>query len=284
MTTTLTTRLFSRKSGRKKLSSSLIGGLVILIPVLIIAFYPTLVTHFNPVDQDFDVLFAPPSPAHPFGTDNYGRDVLTRVIYATSLDLQIGVFCVIFPFLFGSLMGILSGYFGGLLDVITMRAVDVVIAFPFIVLVIAIVAMLGPGLQNMYIAVSMIVWIVYARMVRSEVLIIRNAEYIEAAQVLGYSRWRIVLRHVLPNAITPAIVFIASDVTLCILLGTTLSFLGLGAQPPTPEWGAMIAEGRGFLTQAWWVSVFPGLAIAIVGIGFSLLGDGIADLLRVGQR
>jgi len=281
-TTTLTTRLITHS--RKIFSPSLIGALIILIPVLIVAFAPSVVTHLNPTDQDFDAIFAPPSAAHLFGADNYGRDVFTRTVYATGLDLQIGVFCVIFPFLFGSLMGILSGYFGGWLDVLTMRAVDVVIAFPFIVLVIAIVAMLGPGLQNMYIAVSMVGWIVYARIVRAEVLIIRNSEYIEAARVLGYSRWRIVLRHILPNAITPALVFIASDVTLCILLGTTLSFLGLGAQPPTPEWGAMISEGRGFLTQAWWVSVFPGLAIALVGIGFSLLGDGIADLLRVGQR
>jgi peptide/nickel transport system permease protein len=284
MTTVLSTRRGRWMRSRKWMSPVLIGALIILIPVLIITFFPATVARFNPVDQNFDALFAPPSATHPFGTDNFGRDVFTRVIYATSLDLQIGVFCVIFPFLFGSLMGILSGYFGGLLDVITMRAVDVVVAFPFIVLVIAIVAMLGPGLQNMYIAVSLIGWIVYARLVRAEVLVLRDAEYIQAARILGYSRWRIVLRHILPNAITPALVFVASDVTLCILLGTTLSFLGLGAQPPTPEWGAMIAEGRGFLTQAWWVSVFPGLAIALVGIGFSLLGDGIADLLRVGQR
>ncbi len=282
MATALSTRILRHR--RRLLSPSLIGALIILIPVLIITFFPSSVTSFNPIEQDFDALFSPPSAAHLFGTDNFGRDVLTRVIYATRLDLQIGVFCVIFPFLFGSLMGILSGYFGGLLDVLTMRAVDVVVAFPFIVLVIAIVAMLGPGLQNMYIAVSMIGWIVYARLVRAEVLTIRSAEYIQAARILGYSRWRIVLRHVLPNAITPALVFVASDVTLCILLGTTLSFLGLGAQPPTPEWGAMIAEGRGFLTQAWWISVFPGLAILIVGVGFSLLGDAVADLIRVGQR
>lgn len=282
MTTPLIARVLPRN--RRLFSPSLIGALVILVPVLLIAFFPSAVTPLNPVDQDFDTLFSPPSAGHLFGTDNFGRDVLTRVVYATSLDLQIGVFCVIFPFFFGSLMGLLSGYFGGLLDVLTMRAVDVVVAFPFIVLVIAIVAMLGPGLQNMYIAVSMIGWIVYARLVRAEVLILRDAEFIQAARVLGFSRWRILLRHVLPNAMTPALVFVASDVTLCILLGTTLSFLGLGAQPPTPEWGAMISEGRGFLTQAWWVSVFPGLAILVVGVGFSMLGDGVADLLRVDQR
>ncbi len=282
MTARILARAFPRD--RQPLTPALIGALLILIPVLLIALFPGAVTHLDPVAQDFDALMVEPSAAHPFGTDNYGRDMFTRVVYATSLDLQIGIFCVIFPFFFGTTIGVLSGYFGGLLDTLTMRAVDVIVAFPFIVLVIAIVAMLGPGLRNMYIAVSMIGWIVYARIVRAEVLTIRDAEYIQAARVLGYSRLRILARHILPNAITPALVFVASDVTICILLGTTLSFLGLGAQPPTPEWGAMIADGRGFLAQAWWMSVFPGLAILVVGVGFSLLGDGIADLRRAGQR
>ena len=269
---------------RLALPPSLIAGLAILIPVIVIAVFPQIMTRANPTDQNVDVTLQPPSADHLFGTDNYGRDVFTRVIYGTGLDLQIGIFCVIFPFCFGTLMGALAGYRGGFLDTLVMRAIDVVVAFPFLVLIIGIVAVLGPGLTNMYIAVSVVGWIVYARIVRSEVLVTKNMEFVEAARVLGFSKKRILFRHILPNVVSPAIIFSMSDIVLCILVGTSLSFLGLGAQPPTPEWGAMISEARGFLSQAPWIAAFPGLAVLIVGIGFSLVGDGLADLLRVNQR
>jgi len=161
-----------------------------------------------------------------------------------------------------------------------MRIVDILWAFPFYVLVVAIVGSLGPGIGNMYLAFTLVVWISFARIVRGEVLVIKRAEYVLAARLLGFSHRRIILRHVLPNVITPAIIYAMADVVLTILAVTSLSFLGLGIQPPTPEWGLMIAEGRNFIFDAWWISTFPGLAIILVGIAFTLLGDGLDDLLR----
>ena len=280
--TTLTQTITKRRLFRKlKLPWNLVIACVILIPVLLVVFFPGLFTQQSPTNFNYDTILTSPSPAHIFGTDNFGRDIFTRVLYATQLDLEIGVFCVLFPFIFGSTMGALAGYFGGWLDSLVMRLLDIVVAFPFFVLILAIIAILGPGLKNMFIAVSLVGWVSYARLVRGEVLVVKNQEYIQAAQILGYSRPRILLKHVLPNVITPAIVFIVSDVVLCILLGSSLSFLGMGVQPPTPEWGAMISEGRSFLSQAWWMSTFPGLAILFAGIGFSLLGDSLADLFRL---
>jgi peptide/nickel transport system permease protein len=172
------------------------------------------------------------------------------------------------------------GYFGGLLDAVFGRLVDLVVTFPFLVLVIAIVAVLGPGLINMYIAVSAVGWVFYARLMRGEVLVQSQRDYALAGKVLGYGALRIIFRHLLPNAITPVIVFWMTDMALAILLGSSLGYLGLGAQPPTAEWGVLIAAGKNFMTTAWWISVFPGIAITITGLGFSLVGDGIADLLR----
>jgi peptide/nickel transport system permease protein len=264
-----------------RLPWNLIIASIILILVLLIAVFPGAFTHQNPTDFNYDAILASPSGAHIFGTDSFGRDVYTRVLYATRLDLEIGILCVLFPFFFGSTMGILAGYFGGWLDSLVMRTLDIVIAFPFFVLILAIIAILGTGMINLFIAVSLVGWVSYARLTRGEVLVAKNQEYVQAAQILGYSRPRILFKHVLPNVISQALVFVVSDIVLCILLGSSLSFLGLGVQPPTPEWGAMIADGRGFLTQAWWISTFPGLAILIVGIGFSLLGDSLADLFRI---
>ena len=264
-----------------RLPWNLIIASIILILVLLIAVFPEAFTHQNPTDFNYDAILASPSNAHIFGTDSFGRDVYTRVLYATRLDLEIGILCVLFPFFFGSTMGILAGYFGGWLDSLVMRTLDIVIAFPFFVLILAIIAILGTGMINLFIAVSLVGWVSYARLTRGEVLVAKNQEYVQAAQILGYSRPRILFKHVLPNVISQALVFVVSDIVLCILLGSSLSFLGLGVQPPTPEWGAMIADGRGFLTQAWWISTFPGLAILIVGIGFSLLGDSLADLFRI---
>lgn len=260
---------------------NLVAACVILIPVLIIAIFPGWFTHQSPTDFNYDAILSSPSAAHFFGTDSFGRDIFTRVLYATHLDLEIGVFCVLFPFIFGSMMGVLAGYFGGWFDSLIMRILDIVVAFPFFVLILAIMAILGPGMINMFIAVSIVGWVSYARLTRSEVLVSKKMEYVQAAQILGYSKPRILFKHVLPNVITPAIVFIVSDIVLCILLGSSLSFLGLGVQPPTPEWGAMISDGQSFLSQAWWISTFPGLAILLVGVGFSLLGDSLVDLFRL---
>jgi len=252
-------------------------GLFIIFMVLLVALCAPLLTPYDPVKNDLSQALQKPGSAHWFGTDNFGRDIFTRMLYAARTDLQIGVFSVIAPFLFGSLVGLLSGYYGGWFDSVMMRLVDIVISFPFIVLIIAIISVLGTGLFNLYLAIALVGWSAYARIVRAEVLVVKQQEYILAARGMGYGDGRILFRHILPNVITPAFVFAMSDVVLCILLGASLSFLGLGVQPPTPEWGAMIAEGRNFIINAWWIATFPGLGIIVTGLGFSLLGDGLAE-------
>ena len=184
------------------------------------------------------------------------------------------------PLIFGVFIGLIAGFYGGWIDTIISRVIDVVIAFPFLVLVIAIVAMLGPGLINMYIAIFLVSWVLYARIVRGETLSLKTRQYVVAARGLGYSDARIMFRHILPNAIAPAFVFGMSDFVLDIQVGATLSFFGLGVQPPTPEWGLMIAEGRSYMLTSPWVAIFPGLAIIVVSFFVSLVGDGLADAVR----
>jgi peptide/nickel transport system permease protein len=259
------------------------GGLLIGI-ICLIAIFSKQLAPYDPIEIDFNNLLSPPNTQHWLGTDNYGRDLLSRVIMATPLDLMVGVLSVVFPLTIGIIVGMISGYYGGWIDNILMRMVDVFVAFPFMVLIIVIIAVLGPGLENVIIAVTMVSWIIYARIVRSEVLIAKNLEYVMSAKVLGYSDLRIMFRHILPNVITTAIIFGALDVALDILLAASLGFLGLGVQPPTPEWGSIIAEGAPFMTTAWWISAFPGFAIVITGAGFALLADGLADLLRTGGQ
>jgi peptide/nickel transport system permease protein len=186
----------------------------------------------------------------------------------------------LFPAVFGTLAGALIGYAGGLADTLFRRLVDLLITIPFLVLVIAIVAALGPGLLNMYIAVSAVNWVFYARLMRAEIIAQKQRDYADAGRVMGYSGARIIFRHLLPNAITPSITFWMTDMALVILLGSSLGYLGLGAQPPTAEWGVLIADAKNFMTTAWWMSIFPGLAIVLAGLGFSLLGDGLATQLR----
>jgi peptide/nickel transport system permease protein len=255
-------------------------GLIIILGLLVCAIDPAAVAPYSPTGFDFHALLKPPSLAHPFGTDNFGRDILTRVIWAARVDLQIGLFSTLFPVVVGTLIGALVGYYGGFADFVLLRLVDLVVTLPFLVLVIAIVAVLGPGLGNMYIAISAVDWVFYARLMRSEVRTQMQRDYAQAGRVLGYRGTRIIFRHLLPNAITPILVYWMTDMALAILLGSSLGYLGLGAQPPTAEWGVLIADGKNFVTTAWWMSVFPGIAIVIAGIGFSLLGDGVTDMLR----
>ncbi len=259
-------------------------GLLIILIVLIIALFPQLFTSYDPTAGDTSAMLQAPSAQHPFGTDNFGRDVFARVLWGTRIDLAIGVLAMVVPFISGSIIGLLAGYYGGLLDSILMRILDVVMAFPFIILVISIVAILGPSMNNLYIAIWMVGWRDYARLVRSEVMVVKHSEYVQAAQVLGYSDIRILLRHILPNVFSSAIAFASSDVVMCMLTGASMSFLGLGVQPPTPEWGAMISDARPFISQAWWICTCPGLALIFAGTGFSLLGDGLSDLLRTRNR
>lgn len=266
---------------RRRVPGPLYAGIAILAVFLAFAAAPGLFLPYDPLGFDFNALLAPPSWAHPFGTDQFGRDILSRTIDAARIDLQIALFATIFPCALGGLVGLLVGWYGGIADAIFGRLVDLVVTFPFLVLVIAIVAVLGPGLVNMYIAITLVGWVPYARLMHAEVLVQTSGEYVAAAKVLGYSTPRILFRHILPNALRPVLVYIVSDMALAILLGSSLGYLGLGAQPPTPEWGVLIADGKNFFTQAPWIALFPGAVIVIAGLGFSLTGDGLGDLLDV---
>ena len=263
---------------------SFMTGAVIVLLALIVALFPQIFASHDPLAVDAVSILQAPSGVHLFGTDNYGRDVFSRVIWGTRIDLLLGVLGTIIPFVFGCVLGLLSGYFGGVLDSVLMRVIDILMAFPFTVLVIAIMTVLGQGMFNVYIALWFVGWISYAKLVRGDVLVLKNAEYIQAVKIAGFTNKRILLRHLLPNVINAAVVFAASDVVLNMLTGASLSFIGLGIQPPTPEWGAIMNEGRGYINIAWWITFFPGLFMAITGIGFSLLGDGLADFLRTKGR
>ncbi len=260
---------------------SLVLGLALLALTLLCAAVPGWVAPYDPLGFDYNALLQPPSWVHPFGTDQFGRDVLSRTVAAATLDLQIAVFATVVPLLLGGLIGLLVGYFGGAADMVFGRLVDLVVTFPFLVLVIAIVAILGPGLVNMYIAISCVGWVFYARLMRGEVMLQRRQDYVAAARVLGFGTGRIVFRHVLPNAMRPVLAYLVTDMALAILLGSSLGYLGLGAQPPAAEWGVLIADGKNFFTEAPWISLFPGAAIVLCGLGFSLTGDGLAELMQV---
>lgn len=262
---------------RPRLATSV--GALILLSFLACAMVPERIAPYLPNAFDFRALLKPPSLAHPFGTDNFGRDVLSRTIWAARIDLQIAVLSTVFAAVFGTLAGCVVGYVGGWADAVFRRVVDVFVTIPFLVLVIAIVAVLGPGLRNMYVAVSAVNWIVYARLMRAEVRSQARRDYAAAGRVMGYGRLRIMFRHLLPNAVSPLVVYWMTDMALAILLGSSLGYLGLGAQPPAAEWGVLIADGKNFMTTAWWMSIFPGIAIVIAGLGFSLLGDGLAGWL-----
>ena len=259
---------------------TLIVGAAILLASIFVAFFPQLVAPYDPTAFDYNNILKPPSAIHLLGSDSFGRDVLSRVLYAYGLDLQIAVYATVPAFIVGSLVGALVGYSGPIVQAIFGRVVDAIITFPFLVLVIAIVAVLGPGLNNMYVAVFILDWVFYARLVSAEVRVQKRLDYADAGRVMGYRPLRIIFRHLLPNSITPAIVYLMTDMALAILLGSSLGYLGLGAQPPASEWGVQIADGKNFMNTAWWISVFPGIAIVVTGLGFSLLGDGLAELLR----
>ncbi len=247
----------------------------------LIALFADIIAPYDPDAHNLREFLQSPNWAHPLGTDNFGRDVLSRVIHGTRVDLEMGIMGVVWPFFLGTVLGAVSGYFGGAVDILIMRLLDITLAFPFLVLMIAIMAALGPGLTSFYIAITLVGWVSYARLVRAQVLVLNSSEFILAARNLGYGHLRIMFRHMLPNALVPSIVFSMSDVVLVILAGSSISYLGLGVQPPTAEWGVMISEGQNFMTTAWWITAFPGCAIVLLALGFSLLADGLGEKLGI---
>lgn len=259
----------------------LVLGALLIGSIVLLALFAPIVAPFDPISQNLDVKLQPPSLAHLFGTDNFGRDILSRIIWGARIDLQMGLIGVAFPFLIGTTLGAIAGYAGRAVDAIAMRVVDIVLAFPFLVLMLAIIAILKPGLGSFYIAMALVGWVSYARLIRAQVLVLKSADFVLAARSLGYSHPRILFRHILPNVLTGSIVFSMSDVVLVVLNGAAISYLGLGVQPPTAEWGIMIAEGQNFITTAWWITAFPGFAIVVMALGFSLLADGLGEKLGV---
>jgi len=266
--------------GRVGANASLIVGGCIIGALLLVGIFAGVLAPDNPVKQNIDnTLAAPGSPGHLLGTDQLGRDTLSRLIYGTRNDVFIALGALVLPLLVGTLAGIIAGYRGGWLDSLLVGVVDVIIAFPILVLLIALVFVLGPGVRTIIIAVALTDWVVYARLARNSARREAVMEYVLAAQVGGIPTWRILTRHIVPNIISQSIVYAMSDAVLVILFITTLGYLGLGIPPPAPDWGTMIAEAQPYIHSQWWLAVIPGVAIIITGFGLSLIADGLAQKL-----
>jgi peptide/nickel transport system permease protein len=266
-------RLWSNRSAR-------IGFYIVIFLVLVAAVVP-LAWPYNPkTDSDLSQKLQPPSGSHLFGTDNLGRDIFRRVAHGATISLQVGLLAVAFGLLVGAVLGTVAGFFGGLLDSVIMRIMDIILAFPATLLAIAIVATRGPGLENTMFAIGIISIPSYARIARSMVITISEREYVSAAKAIGVAPLVILFKHVLPNGLSPLIVLATLNIATAVLEAAALGFLGLGAQPPQPEWGAMLSDSYKYLTiGVWWPVLFPGLAIILTVLGFNLLGDGLRDAL-----
>lgn len=260
-----------------------IGAALCILLGLAALFAPAIELH-DPTQMDFSLQFLPPSAQYPFGTDNLGRCIFSRVVEGTRVSLVVASLVVAFSAVFGTLVGLISGFVGGRVDTILMRIVDVFLAFPTIVFALAVSAVLGTGAINLVIALSLIMWTRFARITRGEVVLLRNEEFIESARALGNSRCSIVFRYLLPHVASKVIVLASLDIGSVILFCSSLSFLGLGAQPPSPDWGAMISDGKDYLRFAPWMSVYPGFAIALSAVAFNMLGDGLRDRIDPRMR
>jgi peptide/nickel transport system permease protein len=257
----------------------LIFSLVVILGLIILTLFGELLAPYDPLEVNLRAKLQPPDLAHPMGTDDMGRDVLSRVIAGTRLSTITVVVIMSSCLVVGILVGTLAGYFGGRLDEALMRITEIFLAFPPLILALAIVAALGPSLVNAMLAISIVWWPWYARMVRGQVLAVKQNQYVEAARAIGITDARIMTRHVLPNCLMPVIIQASMDMGAALVLTAGLSFIGLGAQAPTPEWGAMVGIGRRYLLTAWWMSTFPGLAIFISILGLNLLGDTLQEIL-----
>jgi peptide/nickel transport system permease protein len=250
-------------------------ALVAVLAALIGAWF----TPYSPIDANYTAILGTPTRDHLFGTDQVGRDVFSRVLGGAHLSLQVAAVVVLVGAAVGMLIGLVSGYAGGIIDEILMRITDIFLAFPALVVALALASSLGASLTNMALSLMVVWWPYYARLIRGQVLGLREREYVEAARAAGVGHWRLMWRHILPNSLTPLIVQMSLDVGFAILAVSSLSFIGLGAQPPTPEWGTMIADAQSYVRSAWWVAAFPGLAITLTVIGFNLLADLLQSLL-----
>ena len=275
-------RVFGRRLARR---CTALVGLVVVALVVVTALAAPWLSPFDPIAQDIGHRLKPPGwldtggRLHPLGTDHLGRDLLARVIFGAQPALLVGFAAVMISGVLGMVTGLLGGYFGGRVDDVLMRLADVQLAFPFILLAIAVIGVLGPSLPTIIVVIGVSSWVVYARIVRAAVLVLREREFVQAAQALGGGDGRILVRHILPNAFAPWLVVATLDMARVIVIESALSFLGLGVQPPTPTWGGMLADGRVYLTTAWWLATFPGVAILVTVLGINLFGDGLRDTL-----
>ncbi len=260
-------------------NSGAVIGMLLLGILLVLALLSLVRTPYDPYAISVEQRFQAPSPQHPFGTDDLGRDVLSRVIVGTRISLWVAALVLVVASGVGVPLGTVAGYRGGLLDEVIMRISDIFLAFPSFLLAMAIVAALGSDLRNAILAVGLAWWPRYARLARGQVLSLKHSLYVEAARALGAGEGRILARHVLPNSLAPLLVQLATDAGNAILITASLSFVGLGARPPLPEWGFMVAQGRQFLLSAWWVPIFPGLAVATTVAAYMFVGDALRDLL-----
>ncbi len=257
-------------------------GIFIVLTVIAMVMMAPHLTKFDPIEQDLLNTLQGRSAEHFLGTDNLGRDIWSRLLYGGRADLFLASAAVLAPFIIGTILGAICGYFSGWIDTLVMRIADVVVAFPFYVLVISLVFILGNGTSSIFIAISLVSWVAYARIVRGETMIVRSKEFIEAAQTGGISNRKIITRHIFPNVITQAVVYAMSDIILNIGVIVTLSYFGLGIVPPTPDWGRMISEGQQFLAGGYYsLTILPAIAVIITSLGLSFIGDGLAQLLRV---
>jgi len=267
-------KLLSKAFRKNRLA---VVGMVIVIAFLVISAFALWISPYDPIEQNYQSLLKPPSLKHFMGTDHYGRDVFSRVVHGARYALLIGFGVVVMEGAIGVLLGVASGYFGGVVDNVIMRFVDTMLAIPAMVLAIVIAGSFGGGLVSLIVTMTIVSWTHFARLMRGEALVEKEKVYVESARAIGASHIRILLIHILPNTVSTAIVFSTLEIPWAILFSASLSFLGVGIKPPTPEWGSIIASGRDCLRSAWWITTFPGLFMMIVVLGFNFLGDGLRD-------
>jgi len=279
--TTLTARQAYREMRRNWLA---FGGGLLVLGVFAVALLAPWIAPYDPAQIDIKNILVGPSSQHLFGTDDLGRDVLSRMIWGSRVSLEVGFVAIGIATLIGILLGAASGYYGGVIDSVIMRSVDIMLSIPTIFLVLAVIAILEPSIMNIMVVIGLTSWMEPARLVRAEFISIKEREFVTAARALGASDGRIVFRHILPNGLSPILVSATMGIGGAVLVESGLSFLGLGVQPPTPSWGSLLSSGKDNIEIAWWLSAFPGLAILVTVLGYNLLGEGIRDALDPRQR